>query len=263
MFQAFRTNWAVSIGGSLDEQGPILSSGCTSGSDVTWVVADQDRASQSRLRSRAAARINRLGFAALVISLRGVGRQRVVGTCVYPVENNPSSAERCEPKGMDNHDVRLGSQSTANRSLIGNYDQGSTNPLSSGPGFQGEVDRLEVPRLDDVAVDDTPIQIPSRLRTEQVEALNQLHRVCNGALLSQHQRGRAAAVTSTWWRARADSSRNIRGRSAHDKRAPPDACIGSARESDAITRPSTSSTSIGSSAAAGTRTVRPPWTRSV
>ena len=147
-------------GGSLDEQGPILSDpGCTSGSDVTWVVADQDRASQVEVEVACRGKDQpRLGFAALAISLRGVGRQRVVGTCVYPVENNPLFAERCEPKGMDNHDVRLGSATTANRSLIGNYDQCSTNPLSSGPGFQGEVDRLEVPRLDDVAVDDTPIQ---------------------------------------------------------------------------------------------------------
>jgi hypothetical protein len=82
----------------------------------------------------------------------------VVGACVYPVEDNPVFAERGEEKGMDNHDVRLGSPIAANRALIGDDDQCSTNPLRDGPCFQGEVDRLEITRLDDVAVDDTPIQ---------------------------------------------------------------------------------------------------------
>jgi hypothetical protein len=59
---------------------------------------------------------------------------------------------------MDSHNIRLGSPIAANRSLIGDDHQCSTDPLSSGPSFQREVDRLEVTRLDDVAVDDTPIQ---------------------------------------------------------------------------------------------------------
>ena len=59
---------------------------------------------------------------------------------------------------MDNHDFRLGSSIAAHRSLIGNDDQCRTHPLSGGRCFQDEVDRLELARLDDIAIDDAPIQ---------------------------------------------------------------------------------------------------------
>lgn len=82
----------------------------------------------------------------------------MVGTCVYSVEDDPPFSERGEKKGVDDHDVGLGGSSSVNASLIGNHDKCSTNRLSGGRRIQGEVDWLEIARLDDVAVDDTPIQ---------------------------------------------------------------------------------------------------------
>lgn len=135
--------------------------GCMSGSRITWLIADHDRIGQVEVEVAGRGKQQTgLWFATLAISLRRVGRQRVVGARVYPVEDDPTFFERGEKKGMDNHDVRLGGLLSANASLIGNDDQCSTDCLSGGRGIQGEVDRLEIARLDDVAVDDTPIQDP-------------------------------------------------------------------------------------------------------
>jgi hypothetical protein len=91
----------------------------------------------------------------------------MVGTCVYSVEDDPTFSERREKKGVDNHDVGLSGPASANASLIGNDDQCSTDRLSGGRCIQGEVDWLEIARLDDVAVDDTPIQNPVAVREQR------------------------------------------------------------------------------------------------
>ena len=67
-------------------------------------------------------------------------------------------AELSDKQCMNNHDVGLSCPIPANRSLVGDDDQSSTHPLSGGHCFQREVDQLEVTRLDNVAVDNTPIQ---------------------------------------------------------------------------------------------------------
>ena len=80
----------VHPGGFPDEQDPILGDpGRMSGSDVTRLIADQDGTGQVEVEVACRGKNQtRLGFATLAISLRGIGRQRVVGTCVYPVEVN-------------------------------------------------------------------------------------------------------------------------------------------------------------------------------
>ena len=91
----------------------------------------------------------------------------MVGTCVYSVDDDPTVSERREKKGVDNHDVGLGGLPSANASLIGNDDQCSTGRLGGGRCIQGEVERLEIARLDDVAVDDTPIQNPVAVQEQR------------------------------------------------------------------------------------------------
>src|SRR3979411_1945329 len=101
----------VYSGGSPDQQDPILGDPCcTSSSDVTWLLADEDRASQVEVEVACRGKDQpRLGFAALAIPLRGVGRQRMVRAGVDRVEDDPVFAERGEEQGMDDHDVGLGS----------------------------------------------------------------------------------------------------------------------------------------------------------
>ena len=91
----------------------------------------------------------------------------MVGTCVNSVEDDPTFSERAEKKGVDNHDLRLGGLPLANASLIGDDDQCSTDCLSGGRCIQGEVDRLEIARFDDIAVDDMPIQDPVAVQEQR------------------------------------------------------------------------------------------------
>jgi hypothetical protein len=159
----------ICSGVSPDKQGPILGDpGCTSGSDITWLIADQDRIRQVEVEVACRGKHQtRLWFATLAISLRQIGRQRMVGTCVYSVEDDPTFSERGEKKGVDNHDVGLGGPAIANASLIGNNNQCSTDRLSGGRCIQGEVDWLEIARLDDVAVDNPPIQNPVAVQEQR------------------------------------------------------------------------------------------------
>lgn len=155
--------------GSPDKQGPILGDpGCTSGSDITWLIADQNRTGQVKVEVACRGKNQtRLWLATLAISLHRVGRQRMVRTCVYSVDDDPTFSERGEEKGVDNHDMRLGGLPSANASLIGHDDECSTHCLSRGRCIQGDVDRLEIARLDDVAADDMPIQDPVAIQEQR------------------------------------------------------------------------------------------------
>ena len=143
-----------------DEQDPILTdSGCTSCFDVARLIADEDRARQVEVEVPCRSEDQlRLGFATLTVTLRRVRSQRVMGTGVYPVDNESFLGQRREQKGVNDHHVRLRCELAANHSLIGDDDQRGSSSLGNDRGVQDEVDQLEVTRLDDVAVNDTPIQ---------------------------------------------------------------------------------------------------------
>jgi hypothetical protein len=97
----------VRWGGPPDEQGAVIGDpGCPSGSHVTWLIPDQDRSGQVEVE--VVCRGNDqpwLGFATSAISLRKVERLRMVRTCVYTIEDDPTFAECSEKKGVDDHDV--------------------------------------------------------------------------------------------------------------------------------------------------------------
>lgn len=91
----------------------------------------------------------------------------MVGTCIYSVEDDPAFVERGEKKGVNNHDVGLGSPAIANAPLNGDDDQCSTDRLSGGRCIQGGFSWIEIARLGDVAVDDTPIQNPVAVQEQR------------------------------------------------------------------------------------------------
>lgn len=82
----------------------------------------------------------------------------MVGTCVYPVDNDSFLGQRREQKRVNDHHVRLSCELAANHSLIGDDDKRGTSSLGNDRGVQHDVDQLEVTRLDDIAVHDMPIQ---------------------------------------------------------------------------------------------------------
>ena len=59
---------------------------------------------------------------------------------------------------MDHHDVRFGGQLPADHSLVRHDNDGRPHPLGRRHRVDGYVDRFEVTRLDDVAIDDMPVQ---------------------------------------------------------------------------------------------------------
>ena len=85
----------VGSGGWPDEEGPVLADpGCTSGGNVAFLVANEDRTGQVEIEVTGGGKDqSRLGFATLAVSLRGIGRQRMVGTCVDSVQDNPPFGE--------------------------------------------------------------------------------------------------------------------------------------------------------------------------
>ncbi|HEV7423001.1 MAG TPA: hypothetical protein VGO30_24685 [Mycobacterium sp.] len=72
----------VGSGGWPDEEGPILADpGCTSGGNVAFLVANEDRTVHVEIEITGGGKDqSRLGFATLAVSLRGIDRQRMVGT---------------------------------------------------------------------------------------------------------------------------------------------------------------------------------------
>jgi hypothetical protein len=82
----------------------------------------------------------------------------MVRTCVYSVEENAALAENGKQKCMDNHDLGFLGPTNTNTSLVRNHNQCSTEHLSCCGGVHGKIERLKVARLDDVVVDDSPIQ---------------------------------------------------------------------------------------------------------
>jgi hypothetical protein len=159
----------VCWGGGPDEQRSIpCDPRCTSGGDISGLVADQHRTGQVEVEvTRRGKNQTGLRFATLAISLRRVGSQRMVGTCINSVDDDPPCAQRGEKKCVDDHDVRLGGPPVANASLIGDDNHCSTDCLGGGRGIQGEVYRLEVAGLDDVTVDDMPIQDPVAVQEQR------------------------------------------------------------------------------------------------
>src|SRR3954466_7156473 len=86
----------VGSGGWPDEERPILADpGCTSRGNVAFLVANEDRTGQVEIEVTGGGKDQtRLGFAAIAVSLRGVGRQRVVGTRVDSVQDKSPFGER-------------------------------------------------------------------------------------------------------------------------------------------------------------------------
>ena len=82
----------------------------------------------------------------------------MVGTCIYPVDNDSFLGQCREQKRVNDHHVRLCCELAPNHSLIGDDDKRGTSSLGNDRGVQDEVDQLEVTRLDDIAVHDMPIQ---------------------------------------------------------------------------------------------------------
>jgi hypothetical protein len=69
-------------------------------------------------------------------------------------------AQFSDEEGVNRQDLRLGRQPAPDRTLIADDHQGRTHRLSDDGGTEDEVEWLKIVRLDDITVDDSPIQDP-------------------------------------------------------------------------------------------------------
>lgn len=172
------------MAGYPDEQGPILGDpGRTGGNDIARLIADQDRTCHVEVEVTCRGKDQSwLRFATLASSLRGVVGRRMVRTRINPVQDDSVLAERSQKKCMNHHDLRFGSLTAADGSLVADDDQRSTTSLSGDRSIHCEVDRFEIIRRDDVTSDDAPIQDTIAIQEQRGSRC----RTCFAADVSEH-----------------------------------------------------------------------------